>query len=52
MFTELMAASAGGGSVLAVLAWESSRAAAKAWAAPFPLLGFHLSVAVIQNQCL
>lgn len=52
MFTELMAAAAGGGSVLAVLAWERSVVAARAWAARFPLLDFHLSVAVIQNQCL
>lgn len=33
--------------MLAVLAGESSGVAARAWAAPFPLLGFHLSVAVI-----
>lgn len=38
--------------MLAVLAWERSVVAARAWAAQFLLLGFHLSVAVIQNQCL
>lgn len=52
MFTELIAAAAGGGSVLAVLAREGSVVTARACAAQFPSLGFHLSVAVIQNQCV